>query len=314
MKISKIIFLGVLALTSGQDPPDPDTTQPAEPTEPTTTTAKVETTTVAVKNVTCYDCLGEMENGEVTKGDENCFTLNDLDAVGVKDVGPTGYCSVEAWFSEENGVIKKGIYRSGKEDAGDVSLYPQEQYSSSEEVVCNTGTLCNDKDASGFFPKSFAHRSQRSAEVFLEEEPFMETFDDDDKTTTKAPTTTTLTTTVAPDFQCFMCMANSNGNTTELGGCMNPADNDATLDVCGDGIGSCRFLFKIDGDSTQDTDEFTIERACNDADQPNDEKLKIDQSKMIKCLDSKCNSDKYDLGSSMTITISVFVFLLSLLL
>ena len=33
MKISKIIFLGVLALTSGQDPPDPDTTQPAEPTE-----------------------------------------------------------------------------------------------------------------------------------------------------------------------------------------------------------------------------------------------------------------------------------------
>ena len=48
-----------------------------------------------------------MENGEVTKGDENCFTLNDLDAVGVKDVGPTGYCSVEAWFSEENGVIKK---------------------------------------------------------------------------------------------------------------------------------------------------------------------------------------------------------------
>lgn len=51
-----------------------------------------------------------------------------------------------------------------------------------------------------------------------------------------------------------------------------------------------------------------------DADQPNDEKLKIDQSKMIKCLDSKCNSDKYDLGSSMTITISVFAFLLSLLL
>ena len=33
MKISKIIFLGVLALTSGQDPADPDTTQPAEPTE-----------------------------------------------------------------------------------------------------------------------------------------------------------------------------------------------------------------------------------------------------------------------------------------
>ena len=33
MKISKIIFLGVLALTSGQDPPDPDTTKPAEPTE-----------------------------------------------------------------------------------------------------------------------------------------------------------------------------------------------------------------------------------------------------------------------------------------
>ena len=51
-----------------------------------------------------------------------------------------------------------------------------------------------------------------------------------------------------------------------------------------------------------------------DPDQPNDEKLKMDQSKMIKCLDSKCNSDKYDLGSSMTITISVFAFLLSLLL
>ena len=50
---------------------------------------------------------------------------------------------------------------------------------------------------------------------------------------------------------------------SELGACMNPADNDATLDVCGDGIGSCRFLFKIDSDSTQDTDEFTIERACN---------------------------------------------------
>ena len=99
-----------------------------------------------------------------------------------------------------------------------------------EEVVCNTGTLCNDKDASGFFPKSFAHRSQlriyrplkffinsiikRSAEIFLEEEPFMETFDDDDKTTTKAPTTTTPTTTVAPDFQCYMCMANANGNIT----------------------------------------------------------------------------------------------------
>ena len=33
MKISKIIFLGILALTKGQDPPDPDTTQPAEPTE-----------------------------------------------------------------------------------------------------------------------------------------------------------------------------------------------------------------------------------------------------------------------------------------
>ena len=42
----------------------------------------------------------------------------------------------------------------------------------------------------------------------------METFDDDDKTTTKAPTTTTPTTTVAPDFQCYMCMANSNGNIT----------------------------------------------------------------------------------------------------
>ena len=33
MKISKIIFLAVLTLTSAQDPPDPDTTQPAEPTE-----------------------------------------------------------------------------------------------------------------------------------------------------------------------------------------------------------------------------------------------------------------------------------------
>ena len=42
----------------------------------------------------------------------------------------------------------------------------------------------------------------------------MDTFDDDDKTTTKAPTTTTPTTTVAPDFQCYMCMANSNGNVT----------------------------------------------------------------------------------------------------
>ena len=51
-----------------------------------------------------------------------------------------------------------------------------------------------------------------------------------------------------------------------------------------------------------------------DADQPNDEKLKIDQTKSVKCLDSKCNSDKYDLGSSMTITISVFALLLSLLL
>ena len=42
----------------------------------------------------------------------------------------------------------------------------------------------------------------------------METFEDDDKTTTKAPTTTTPTTTVAPDFQCYMCDANSNGNAT----------------------------------------------------------------------------------------------------
>ena len=33
MKISKTVFLVVLALASGQDPPDPDTTQPAEPTE-----------------------------------------------------------------------------------------------------------------------------------------------------------------------------------------------------------------------------------------------------------------------------------------
>ena len=51
-----------------------------------------------------------------------------------------------------------------------------------------------------------------------------------------------------------------------------------------------------------------------DAGQPNDEKLKIDQSKSVKCIDQKCNGDKYDLGSSMTITISVFAFLLSLLL
>lgn len=303
-----------MTLSNGQDPPDPETTKPAEPTEPTTTTAKVETTTVSVKNVTCYDCLGEMENGSVTKGDENCFTLNDLDAVGVKDVGPVGFCEVEAWFSEENGIIKKGIRRGGDIDSGDVSLYPQEQYSSSEEVVCNTGTLCNDKDANGFFPASFTHRSKRSVEVFIEEKSFLEILEDDDKTTTKAPTTTAPTTTVVPDFQCYMCMANSNGNITELGGCMNPADNDATLDVCGDGIGSCRFLFKINGDSTEDTDEFTIERTCNDADQPNDEKLKIDQTKKIKCLDSKCNSDKYDLGSSLTITISVFAFLISLLI
>ena len=33
MKISKIIFLTVLALSSGQDPPDPDTTTAAETTE-----------------------------------------------------------------------------------------------------------------------------------------------------------------------------------------------------------------------------------------------------------------------------------------
>ena len=42
----------------------------------------------------------------------------------------------------------------------------------------------------------------------------MDTFEDDDKTTTKAPTTTTATTTVAPDFSCYMCTANSNGNVT----------------------------------------------------------------------------------------------------
>ena len=110
----------------------------------------------------------------------------------------------------------------------------------------------------------------------------------------------------------------------ELGACMNPADNDATMDVCGDGITSCRFLFKID----LPLETFSIERACNgkflsffnhfntdlDADQPNDEKLKIDQSKSVKCMDQLCNGDKYDLGSSMTITISVFAFLLSLLL
>ena len=33
MKISKIIFLGVLALTSGQDSSNADETQPAEPTK-----------------------------------------------------------------------------------------------------------------------------------------------------------------------------------------------------------------------------------------------------------------------------------------
>merc|ERR1712131_522453 len=305
MKISKTVFLVVLALASGQDPPDPDTTQPAEPTEPptTTTTAKPETTT-AVANRTCYDCFGEMVDGSVTKGDENCFTLNDLDGVGIKDVGPTGNCEAEAWYTEENGVITKGIKRAGNHDAGDVSLYPQEQWYSSEEVVCNTGTLCNDKDASGFFPSSFAHRSKRSTD-FLEEESFMETFEYDDKTTTKAPTTTTPTTTVAPDFQCYMCNANSNGNVTELSSCMNPAETDASLDVCG---------VKIDDDSTLDTEQYTIERACNDADQPNDEKLKVEQWKKIKCLDSKCNSDKYDLGNSMTITLSIFAFLLSLLI
>ena len=45
MKISKIIFLGVLALTNGQDPPDPDTTQPAEPTE-----ERIELTVLSVIN------------------------------------------------------------------------------------------------------------------------------------------------------------------------------------------------------------------------------------------------------------------------
>ena len=133
--------------------------------EKPTTTAAETTTTTPITNVTCYDCLGEMEDGVVTKGDENCFTLKDLDAVGVKDVGPSGFCEAEAWYSEENGVIKKGrfianisnimlqailvhirtlvlfkivkneplkgIFRGGKSDAGDVSSYPQEQYSSS---------------------------------------------------------------------------------------------------------------------------------------------------------------------------------------
>ena len=105
---------------------------------------------------------------------------------------------------------------------------------------------------------------------------------------------------------------------------MNPADNNATMDVCGDGITSCRFLFKID----LPLETFSIERACNgnffsilnyfntdlDAGQPNDEKLKIAQSKSLKCIDQLCNGDKYDLGSSMTITISVIAFLLSFLL
>ena len=40
---------------------------------------------------------------------------------------------------------------------------------------------------------------------------------------------------------------------------MNPADNDATMDVCGDGITSCRFLFKID----LPLETYSIERACN---------------------------------------------------
>ena len=78
--------------------------------EKPTTTAAETTTTTPITNVTCYDCLGEMEDGVVTKGDENCFTLKDLDAVGVKDVGPSGFCEAQAWYSEENGVIKKGRF------------------------------------------------------------------------------------------------------------------------------------------------------------------------------------------------------------
>ena len=39
----------------------------------------------------------------------------------------------------------------------------------------------------------------------------MDRLNDDEKTTTKAPETTT---TVAPDFQCYMCNAQANGNTT----------------------------------------------------------------------------------------------------
>ena len=55
----------------------------------------------------CYDCHGEMEDGVVTKGHENCFTLNGKDGVGWTAFWPDGYCTLDAWFSEENGVIKK---------------------------------------------------------------------------------------------------------------------------------------------------------------------------------------------------------------
>ena len=60
--------------------------------KPTTTTARVETTTSERGEITCYDCHGEIEDGVVTKGHENCFTLNDgKDAVGLSAFWP-GYC------------------------------------------------------------------------------------------------------------------------------------------------------------------------------------------------------------------------------
>ena len=43
----------------------------------------------------------------MTKGYEDCFTLNDKDKFGWMNIWPNGYCTLEAWFSEENGVIKK---------------------------------------------------------------------------------------------------------------------------------------------------------------------------------------------------------------
>ena len=48
-----------------------------------------------------------MEDGVLTKGHENCFTLNDKDAVGFSSIWPNGYCTFEAWFSEANGIIIK---------------------------------------------------------------------------------------------------------------------------------------------------------------------------------------------------------------